>query len=271
MEYLLEHFFGWVNKWILATVYLRVTWLMERLNKMQIPQGHKLGIFIFLFPQCLVLIPIHNSYSKYLDEKQQVLNYTWKKSLAPVPSIWLVLGTAVHWYLRSLNGSLRHSYIPKAVFSIYHVPRNCARCSGNSDEQKKVWSLSSWGFWSTESEVMPIDEKFQLIMKTYKLNSQYREGSTRRQGTERQVEPDLSGPSSQVKHVDLVLWAKECRLRQSESDISQLYLQSITLSIGRRMDGRGDISHRISGLLLQSTGTAQAHHQITLCSFPLKP
>lgn len=55
-----------------------------------------------------------------------------------------------------------------------------------------------------ESEVMPIDEKFQLIMKTYKLNSQY-EGSTRRQGTERQVEPDLSGPSSQVKHVDSVL------------------------------------------------------------------
>ena len=50
---------------------------MERLNKMQIPQGQKLGIFIFLFLQCLVLIPVHNSYSKYFDE-EQVLNYTWK-------------------------------------------------------------------------------------------------------------------------------------------------------------------------------------------------
>ena len=105
-------FFGWINKWILATVYLRVTWLMERLNKIQIPQGQKLGIFVFLFPQCLVLTPVHNSYSKYFDEKQQVLNCTWKKSLAPVSWIWLVLGTAVHWYLRSLNGSLRHSHIP---------------------------------------------------------------------------------------------------------------------------------------------------------------
>ena len=117
-----------------------------------------------------------------------------------------------------------------------------------------------------ESEVMPIDEKFQLIMKTYKLNSQYREGSTRRQGTERQVEPDLSGPSSHVKDGDLVLWAKESHLRQSGSDLSQLHLPSITLSTGKRMDGRGDIPHRILGLF-QSTGTAQAHHQITLCSF----
>ena len=98
-----------------------------------------------------------------------------------------------------------------------------------------------------------------------------REGSTRRQGTEKQVEPDLSGPSSHVKDVDLVLWAKESHLRQSGSDISQLHLQSIILSTGRRMDGRGDIPHRIWGLLPQSTGTAQAHHQITLCSFSLKP
>ena len=52
---------------------------------------------------------------------------------------------------------------------------------------------------------MPIDENFQLIMKTCKLNTQYREGSTQRQGTEKQVEPDLSGPSSHVKDVDLVL------------------------------------------------------------------
>ena len=127
------------------------------------------------------------------------------------------------------------------------------------------------GLLLDESEVMPVDENFQLIMKTCKLNTQYREGSTRRQGTEKQVEPDLSGPSSHVKDVDLVLWAKESHLRQSGSDISHLHLQSIILSTGRRMDGRGDIPHRILGLLPQSTGTAQAHHQITLCSFSLKP
>lgn len=199
---------------------------MERLNKMQIPQGQKLGIFVFLFSQCLVLTLVHNSYSKYFDEKQQVLNCTWKKSLAPVSWIWLVLGTAVHWYLRSLNGSLRHSHIPKGVFSIYHVPRNCARCSVNTGEQKKrcgPYLHGASGLLLGESEVMPIDEKFQLIMKTYKLNSQYTECSTRRHGTERQVEPDLSGPSSHVKDGDLVLWAKESHLRQSGSDISQLH------------------------------------------------
>lgn len=76
MEYLLEHFFGWVINEILVTVYLESYLTYGKTKQDANSQGHKLGIFIFLFPQCLVLIPIHNSYSKYLDEKQQVLNYT---------------------------------------------------------------------------------------------------------------------------------------------------------------------------------------------------
>lgn len=67
------------------------------------------------------------------------------------------------------------------------------------------YSHGASGLLLDESEVMPIDENFQLIMKTCKLNTPYKEGSTRRQGTEKQVESDLSGPSSHVKDVDLVL------------------------------------------------------------------